>query len=212
MKQFEVEIMGQPYVLSCAEGDDQRFHAAVAQVDGTMNRIRDAGKVRARDRIAVLAALNLALELVDLADRPAAVASEVPEPAPAGHDAAALQDAARLQALLQRLDEALSQEGSAASPGSGAADGAGAIPAGPQDLAASADPAAPSDAAEPPADPAAPVRQDAQDPPQDVGASDADGAGDDQVSADTSAGAAQDGSAAGESIQNSQRPADTVPG
>jgi cell division protein ZapA len=115
MKQFEVEIMGQLYVLGCPEGGEHRLHAAVAQVDDTMNRIRDAGKVRARDRIAVLAALNLALELVDHAHRPveppAPAAPALPDPAA---DAVDPQDAARLQALLERLDEALAQDATAA--------------------------------------------------------------------------------------------------
>ena len=69
MKQLEVQIMGQTYLLGCPEGGDARLLEAVERVDTAMCRIRDAGKVRARDRIAVLAALNLAF---DVADRPAA--------------------------------------------------------------------------------------------------------------------------------------------
>ncbi len=45
-----------------------------------MTRIRDAGKVRARERIAALAALNLAFEV---ADRDAAAAQAAAQPAPA---------------------------------------------------------------------------------------------------------------------------------
>jgi cell division protein ZapA len=45
-----------------------RLLDAVEKVDTAMCRIRDAGKVKARDRIAVLAALNLAF---DVAERPA---------------------------------------------------------------------------------------------------------------------------------------------
>jgi cell division protein ZapA len=68
MKQVEVQIMGQGYVLGCPEGGEARLQQAVQSVDTAMCRIRDAGKIKARDRIAVLAALNLAF---DLADRPA---------------------------------------------------------------------------------------------------------------------------------------------
>ncbi|MGI9150118.1 MAG: cell division protein ZapA, partial [Limnohabitans sp.] len=69
MKQIEVQIMGQGYVLGCPEGGEARLSEAVGKVDEAMCKIRDAGKIKARDRIAVLAALNLAF---DLTDRPAA--------------------------------------------------------------------------------------------------------------------------------------------
>jgi cell division protein ZapA len=65
MKQLEVQIMGQSYLLGCPEGGDSRLLEAVERVDTAMCKIRDAGKVRARDRIAVLAALNLAFDLAD---------------------------------------------------------------------------------------------------------------------------------------------------
>ena len=60
MKQLEVQIMQQSYLLGCPEGREARLLDAVERVDTAMTRIRDAGKVRARERIAVLAALNLA--------------------------------------------------------------------------------------------------------------------------------------------------------
>ena len=63
MKQLEVQIMGQSYLLGCPEGGEQRLLEAVEKVDTAMCRIRDAGKVKARDRIAVLAALNLAFDV-----------------------------------------------------------------------------------------------------------------------------------------------------
>ena len=65
MKQLEVQIMGQSYLLGCPEGGDFRLLEAVERVDTAMCKIRDGGKVRARDRIAVLAALNLAFDLAD---------------------------------------------------------------------------------------------------------------------------------------------------
>jgi cell division protein ZapA len=70
MKQLEVQIMGQSYLLGCPEGGDARLLEAVERVDTAMCKIRDAGKVRARDRIAVLAALNLAFDLGDRGTRP----------------------------------------------------------------------------------------------------------------------------------------------
>ena len=101
MKQVEVQIMGQGYVLGCPEGGETRLQHAVQSVDQAMSKIRDAGKIKARDRIAVLAALNLAF---DLADRPATASTHnasVGDPT----DEAALQD------LLHRLDAALGNDG-----------------------------------------------------------------------------------------------------
>jgi cell division protein ZapA len=63
IKQIEVQIMGQSYLLACPAGGEATLLDAVERVDTAMCRIRDAGKVRARDRIAVLASLNLAFEL-----------------------------------------------------------------------------------------------------------------------------------------------------
>ena len=102
-KQIEVQIMGQSYLLGCPEGGEQRLLEAVEKVDTAMCRIRDAGKVKARDRIAVLAALNLAFDIADreAAPAPAAVAS------PAGNGA----DDPRLAQVLHRLDRALGDDG-----------------------------------------------------------------------------------------------------
>ncbi|MBT2304299.1 cell division protein ZapA [Variovorax paradoxus] len=104
MKQVEVQIMGQSYLLGCPEGGEPQLREAVERVDAAMCKIRDAGKVKARDRIAVLASLNLAF---DLAQREATIAAPAaPASAPAaGPDAAA--DDARAAQLIQRLDQAL---------------------------------------------------------------------------------------------------------
>lgn len=72
MKQIEVSIMGQSYLLGCPEGGEERLKEAVSHVDREMCAIRDSGKLKARERIAVLSALNLAYALTE---RPAAVVS-----------------------------------------------------------------------------------------------------------------------------------------
>ncbi|WP_411879548.1 cell division protein ZapA [Polaromonas sp. YR568] len=101
MKQLEVQIMGQSYLLGCPENGDARMLDAVNRVDMAMCRIRDAGKIKARDRIAVLAALNLAFELPERTPGAPAAA------APAGGNA----ESPQLAALLQRLDTALGIDG-----------------------------------------------------------------------------------------------------
>lgn len=98
MKQMEVTILGQSYLLGCPEGGESSLLAAVAAVDREMSGIRDAGKVKARERIAVLAALNLAYQL---AERPAA--------APLAATAAA--GTVNLDALVQRVDRVLQDDG-----------------------------------------------------------------------------------------------------
>ncbi|HCL85304.1 MAG TPA: cell division protein ZapA [Comamonadaceae bacterium] len=110
MKQIEVQILQQSYLLACPEGQEARLLDAVERVDTAMTQIRDTGKVRARDRIAVLAALNLAFEV---ADRETA-AAQAAHAQPAEVLASAPQESAgeeRLSQLLLRLDEALGDDG-----------------------------------------------------------------------------------------------------
>ena len=112
MKQLEVQIMGQSYLLGCPENGDARMLDAVNRVDIAMCKIRDAGKIKARDRIAVLAALNLAFELPERAN-----AAYLPDPAPASkaqdERPSTSGSAAEPQftSLLQKLDVALGGDG-----------------------------------------------------------------------------------------------------
>jgi cell division protein ZapA len=117
MKQIEVQILQQSYLLSCPEGHEGRLLDAVERVDTAMMRIRDAGKVRARERIAVLAALNLAFEVADreaadlaaeaqLASAPPAAASQEPMT-----ELFSESEHQRLQSLVERLDHALGEDG-----------------------------------------------------------------------------------------------------
>ncbi|HET9976096.1 MAG TPA: cell division protein ZapA [Burkholderiaceae bacterium] len=98
MKQLEVTILGQSYLLGCPDGGEASLLAAVATVDTEMSGIRDAGKVKARERIAVLAALNLAYRL---AERPAAAPSAKQS---AGGDV-------QIDTLVARIDAALGHDG-----------------------------------------------------------------------------------------------------
>lgn len=64
MTQLNVTIMGQAYKLSCKEGEEEALRQAVAYLDDRMCTIRDAGKIMGNDRIAVMAALGIAAELL----------------------------------------------------------------------------------------------------------------------------------------------------
>jgi cell division protein ZapA len=107
-KQVEVQIMGQSYRLGCPDGGQQRLLEAVEKVDTAMCKIRDAGKVKARDRIAVLAALNLAFDVSDrnvpLLQATGFAHSEFPADGTDAHDP-------RLASLVTWLDAALGDDG-----------------------------------------------------------------------------------------------------
>jgi len=64
MTQLDVTIMGQAYKLACKEGEEAALQQAVAYLDQQMCAIRDAGKVKGNDRIAVMAALSIAAEFL----------------------------------------------------------------------------------------------------------------------------------------------------
>ena len=113
-KQLEVQIMGQSYLLACPEGGEQSLLEAVERVDTAMCRIRDAGKVKARDRIAVLASLNLAFELSqkETHSLPHTTGmAHAPSASTAVPDASDPALSARLDDLIRRLDHALGSDG-----------------------------------------------------------------------------------------------------
>ena len=116
MSQIEVQIMGQGYLLTCPVGGEEVMMQAVEKVDQAMCKIRDAGKVRARDRIAVLASLNLAVELaeaqaaVDRANQTTHVAPATPTAvvtSPSPGQASSTQ----MAEWVARIDRALDSDG-----------------------------------------------------------------------------------------------------
>ena len=119
MKQLEVHIMQQSYMLGCPEGQEERLMAAVKQVDEAMCGIRDAGKIRGRERIAVLAALNMAFDLLDLktqntelnqeAEQARTQAAQVEQAEPVTAQTSLDWEEPRLQSIMQRLDAATGQ-------------------------------------------------------------------------------------------------------
>lgn len=120
MKQIEVTILGQSYRLVCPEDGEASLREAVGIVDQEMTDIRDAGKVKARERMAVLAALNLAYRLADQAradqgaprralDRDGESGGANPSPL----DAPMADDVANdtIARLVARVDQALGADG-----------------------------------------------------------------------------------------------------
>jgi cell division protein ZapA len=58
--------MGQVYKLTCQKSEEASLQKAVACLDEKMCAIRDSGKVKGNDRIAVMAGLAIAAQLLSL--------------------------------------------------------------------------------------------------------------------------------------------------
>ena len=106
MKQIEATILGQSYMLACPPDGEALLREAVAIVDREMSAIRDAGKVKARERIAVLTALNLAYLRAEQAHQ--AARTPAPTPAPA---LAVADGEIDVEHLIRRIDGVLGQDG-----------------------------------------------------------------------------------------------------
>ena len=65
-KTIEVNILGRSYKIACEENERAGLMEAVAYLDGKMAAIKKAGKVTGSDRIAVMAALNIAHEFLTM--------------------------------------------------------------------------------------------------------------------------------------------------
>ncbi len=106
MKQIEATILGQSYMLACPPDGEALLREAVAIVDREMSAIRDAGKVKARERIAVLTALNLAYQRAEQAQLAARTPAPVPAPA-----LAVAEGEIDVEHLIRRIDGVLGQDG-----------------------------------------------------------------------------------------------------
>ena len=89
-----VRIMEKEYVVSCAYDERSALLDAAEYLNGRMREIRDSGKVVGLDRIAVMAALNLAHEFLRVKDRESKLDSGV------GHKVRALRE--RVESALEK--------------------------------------------------------------------------------------------------------------
>jgi cell division protein ZapA len=94
-KTLDVSIMGRNYRVTCADDEREALLAAVAYVDKKMTEIKASSKVAGTERIAVMAALNIANELLSIK-----IGS--------GFDIAELKR--RMNSVQSKLDQALSQQ------------------------------------------------------------------------------------------------------
>ena len=91
-KGLQINVMGREFRVACPEDEQKGLLEAVDYLNRKMNEIRDAGKVIGLERIAIMAALNIAHELMQQKQR-------------VDSDAGTL--AQHLQTLRSKLDGAL---------------------------------------------------------------------------------------------------------
>ena len=94
-KTMDISIMGRSYRVTCADDEREALLAAVAYVDKKMSEIKASSKVAGTERLAVMAALNIANELLSIK-------------LGSGFDIAELKR--RMNLVQSKLDQALSQQ------------------------------------------------------------------------------------------------------
>jgi len=100
--QLDIEILGREYKVACKERERAELLEAVGFLDAKMREIRDGNKVTGVDRIAVMAALNMANDLLRARRAPPAVA-------PLDRDSAADVDGADAQRRIRTMQAAIDQ-------------------------------------------------------------------------------------------------------
>lgn len=61
---MRIQILGKEYLVACPDDEREALFASAEYLSEKMKEIRDNGKVVGADRIAVMAALNMAHELL----------------------------------------------------------------------------------------------------------------------------------------------------
>jgi len=74
-KGLTIQILGREFRVACPEGEERLLQSSVEFLNRRMKELRDTGKVTGNERIAIMAALNIAHEF--LAQKPAKAAPSV---------------------------------------------------------------------------------------------------------------------------------------
>ena len=64
MERIDVSILGRDYSLACPPDQKDALTAAVRHVDQRMQAVKGSGKISSNERIAVMAAIQIAAELL----------------------------------------------------------------------------------------------------------------------------------------------------
>jgi cell division protein ZapA len=91
-----ISLLGREFRVACPEGEEKQLLASVDYLNRKLREVRDTGKVVGNERIAIMAALNIAHEL--LSNKPNA----------AGFDAAAFRG--RIEAMQETVESALAAD------------------------------------------------------------------------------------------------------
>ena len=99
---LDVSILGREYRVACRESEREELLQAVQFVDRRMREIRDSGKISGTERIAVMAGLNIAHELLRSKSGNGSAA------AAASFDTAGIQR--RISAMQSAIDRAMAEQ------------------------------------------------------------------------------------------------------
>jgi cell division protein ZapA len=102
---LDVSILGREYRVACRESEREELLQAVQFVDRRMREIRDSGKITGTERIAVMAGLNIAHELLRSKNGSASATSTAPA---ASFDSAGIQR--RISAMQSAIDRAMAEQ------------------------------------------------------------------------------------------------------
>ena len=107
---LDINLLGRDYKVACSPSERAELQAAVTFLDARMRAIRDQGKIAGAERVAVMAALNLANELLRAKHAPAASGADAAHRQPAGAVANAIDDTVarrRITSMHSTIDQAL---------------------------------------------------------------------------------------------------------
>jgi cell division protein ZapA len=101
---LDVHLLGRDYKVACKEDERAELMEAVAFLDQRMREIREASKTAGADRIAVMAALNIANDLLKARKAPTPAAIAHPS---AGDNVDVANVRRRIQSMQAAIDQAL---------------------------------------------------------------------------------------------------------
>ena len=93
-----INLLGREFRVGCPEGEERQLLASVDYLNKKLKEVRDTGKVVGNERIALMAALNIAHESLSNPGKGGA----------AGYDATALKR--RITSMQETLDAALAAD------------------------------------------------------------------------------------------------------
>lgn len=66
MERLDITLLGREYTLACPPSEKAKLLDAVQLVDKHMERIKEAGRTSGNERIAVMASIQIAVELLSM--------------------------------------------------------------------------------------------------------------------------------------------------